>query len=162
MSYTKGELASAALEEIGIAEYEYDISPEQKQSAIQRLDSMMAEWGARGIKLSFPISKSINSAPGDDSNIPDWAWEAVITNLALKIAPSYGKVVSAESKASAKHSLNTLYSMFAKPTEMQLPSMPKGAGYKTTEFRFTPAPGDPYVEQVNEDVDLSGGPVDES
>jgi len=90
MSYTKGELASIALEEIGIAEYEYDISPEQKQSVIRRLDMMMAEWNKRGILLSFPISKIQNSQSTDDTNIPDWAWEAVVLNLAIRIAHHMG------------------------------------------------------------------------
>ena len=159
MSYSKGELASAALEEIGIADYEFDISPEQRQSAIQRLDSMMAEWNGRGLRLSYPISKIENSDPDDDSNIPDWAWEAVVTNLAIKIAPSYGKTVSPDTKVAAKHAFNTLYSVFAKPREMQLSSMPKGAGYKSTDFRYTPAPSDTYLEPVDNDVDLTGEPV---
>lgn len=158
MSYTKGELASSALEEIGIAEYEFDVSPEQIQSVIQKLDAMMAEWSIKGITLSFPISKIQNSSTTDDSNIPDWAWEAVITNLAIKIAPSYGKTVAVETKIAAKSTYNTLYMVFTQPREMQLPSMPKGAGYKTTEFRYTPNPENPYADTVDNEVDLSGGP----
>jgi len=158
MSYTKGELASIALEEIGIAEYEYDISPEQKQSVIRRLDMMMAEWNKRGILLSFPISKIQNSQSTDDTNIPDWAWEAVVLNLAIRIAPSYGKQVSMDTKVTAKNGYNTLLGEFSKPREMQFPSMPKGAGYKETERRFTPNPNDPYLKEIDEEVDLSGGP----
>lgn len=160
MSYTKGELAESALEEIGISAYEYDISPEQRQSTIRRLDMMMAEWNAKRILLSFPIAKSDASESTDDSNIPDWAWEAVVTNLAIRIAPSYGKQVSIETKAIAKDALNTLHSIFSKPKEMQLPSMPKGAGYKDPTFRYTPVPEDPYLKQVDESVDLAGGPTD--
>lgn len=161
MSYTKGELVSMALEEIGIAEYEFDISPEQRQSAIRRLDSMIAEWNARGITLSFPISKIENSGPDDDSNVPDWAWEAILSNLAIRIAPSYGKQVSIETKATAKHAYTTLCGVFSKPVEMQFPSMPKGAGYKTTEFRFSPEPEPNVLKQVDESFDPSGGPVNE-
>ena len=158
MSYTKGELASAALEEIGIAEYEFDISPEQRQSVIGRMDMMIAGWNSRNILLSYPISKEENSSPDDDSNIPDWSWEAVVTNLALRIAPSYGKQVSIETKEIAKSSYTTLCGVFSKPTEMRLPSMPKGAGYKTTEFRFTPVPEDPYLTPIDENIDLTGEP----
>lgn len=158
MSYTKGELASMALEEIGIAEYEFDISPEQRQSVIRRLDAMIADWNTRGILLSYPISKEENSSPDDDSNIPDWSWEAVATNLAIRIAPSYGKQVSMETKVIAKNGYNTLVGDAAKPKEMQLPSMPKGAGYKTTEFRYTPQPEDQYLKDVDEEFDPSGGP----
>ena len=161
MSYTKGELASAALEEIGIAEYEYDISPEQRQSVIRRLGMMMAEWGGRNIRLSYPIAKIESSSPDDDSNIPDWAWEAVVTNLAIRIAPSYGKQVSPETKTVAKHAYTTLCGKFSQPMEMQLPSMPKGAGFKTTEYRYTPVPKDNQLKQVDESFDPSGGPTNE-
>jgi hypothetical protein len=84
----------------------------------------------------------------------------VVTNLAILIAPSYGKAVSPETKRAAKDGYNTLCIVFSQPTEMQLPSMPKGAGWKTVDYRFTPPPQDPYAESVNEEVDLSGGPED--
>ena len=67
MSYTKGELALAALEEIGIAEYEFDITPEMRQSIIRRMDMMMAEWNIRGITLSYPVTKSPTPDPDQDS-----------------------------------------------------------------------------------------------
>jgi hypothetical protein len=158
MSYTKGELASSALEEIGIAEYEFDISPEQRQSVIRRMDMMMAEWAAKNILLAYPLTKSQTPDPDEEANIPDWAGEAVVTNLAIRIAPSYGKNVSMDTKAVAKNAWNTICGVFSSPTEQQFPSMPKGAGYKTTEYNFTPEPGDPYVKQVNEDIDLTGVP----
>lgn len=157
MSYTKGELALSALEELGIAEYEFDISVEQKKAVIKRLDSMMAEWYGKGIKISFPISKVEDSSVDDETGIPDWAWEAVITNLAIRIAPSYGKTVSMETRIAAKNSYNVLCKNFVEPKEMQLPSIPKGAGYKNTDSPFTPPPEDTFVEPVDEDIDFSGG-----
>jgi RNase H-fold protein (predicted Holliday junction resolvase) len=128
MSYTKGELVHAALEEIGIAAYEFDISPEQVSAGIRRLDSMMAEWSIKGILVEFPISKEQNSDPSDNSNIPDWSWEAVITNLAVRIAPSYGKAVSMETKTSAQKAYRAVCAEYAKPRPSRFPSMPKGAG----------------------------------
>ena len=159
MSYTKGELVNSALEELGISSYDFDISPEAVQSGLRKLDSMMAEWSIKGIRLSFPISKIQQSSVDDDSNIPDWAWEAVITNLAIRMAPSYGKTVQPETKIAAKNAYNTLCSNFAKPREMQMSSMPKGAGYKAIDFPYTPEPKNEYLDDVDEEVDLSGGPV---
>lgn len=159
MSYTKGELVSMALEEIGIAEYEFDISPEQRQSGIRRLDAMMAKWNAKGILLSYPISKEADSLPTDDSNIPDWAWEAVATNLAIAIAPSYGKQVSMGTMTNAKDGYATLCRVFASPKEMQYPTMPKGAGHKNRGWPWTDAPADQNLEAVDEGFDPSGGPV---
>jgi len=158
MSYTKGELVEMALEEIGIASYEFDISPEQTSSAIRRLDAMMAKWNAKGILLSYPIAKGIDSASTDDSGIPDWSWEAVITNLGIRLAPSYGKTVALETKIAAKQSYNTLCGIFTKPKEMQFPSMPKGAGYKGAGSPYTPVPVNIYLDAVDETIDPSGEP----
>lgn len=134
MSYTKGELVHSALNEIGIADYDYDVSPEETESALRRLDSMMAEWDGRGLRLSYPLpSMACGSTLDEDSNIPDIAWEAVIVNLAVRLAPSYGKVVMRETKITAKNALNTVYNQFAIAPEQQLRQMPKGAGYKSEE-----------------------------
>jgi hypothetical protein len=161
MSYTKGDLVSSALEEIGIAEFEFDISPEQRQSAIRKMDMMMAEWGARKIRLFYPLTKSQTPDPDQETDVPDWAGEAIVTNLAVRIAPSYGKQVSPETKATARNAYTTLCGRFSSPVEMQLPSMPKGAGYKTTEFRYTVEPEDNVLKQVDESFDPSGGPTNE-
>lgn len=160
MSYTKGDLASSALEEIGIAEYEFDISPEQRQSVIRRMDMMMAEWGARGLRLSYPLTKSRTPDPDQETDVPDWAGEAIVTNLATRIAPSYGKQVSMETKAAAVRTYSTMCGVFSKPAEMKFPSMPKGAGYKSTEFVYTPSPEESVLKQSDESFDPSGGPTD--
>lgn len=160
MSYTKGEIVHGALAEIGLAEYEFDISPEEIVAGIRRLDSMMASWSDSGIVASYPLTNLYDSAAIDEnSNIPDVAREAVITNLALRLAPSYGKQISPDLRVAAKSSLNTLMRFYSRPVERQLPSMPAGAGYKATEYnRFTPPPSDKYVEDVSDTIDLSGGP----
>ena len=137
MGYTKGELVHSALNEIGISDYDFDVAPEQTESALRRLDSMIQEWNARGLKLYYPYSTSAGGSSLDtDTELPGSAIEAVITNLAIRIAPSYGKIVSPDTKATARHALNTLYISSSEPREMQLPSMPKGAGYKS-EYPYT-------------------------
>lgn len=157
MSYTKGQLVYAAFEEIGIASYEFDISPDQLSSAMRRLDSMMAEWASRGIMLSYPINKEEDITEDQDSNIPDWAWEAVITNLAIRLAPSYGKTPSPDTKNTARKAYSSMVGIFARPQEMQLNSMPKGAGYKATDTRFTDTPESKVLEPIDEEFDPSGG-----
>lgn len=157
MSYTKGELISMALEEIGIASYEFDISPEQQQSALRRLDAMIAEWNQRGILLGYPIAKQSEASVDEDSNIPDWAWTAVATNLGKQLAPSYGKQISPETRILAKKTYDTLLAHFAQPKEAQFNSMPKGAGYKTTEFRWIPEPTQEYLTDINNEFDPSIG-----
>lgn len=161
MGYTKGDLVEAALTEIGIAGNEFDVVPEQMEKDMRRLDSMMAEWASRGIFLSYPTNSSPNTSEEDtDSNIPDTAVETVITNLALRLAPSYGKDVSPDTRIIAKNSLTYLLGIVNKPRERQLPAIPKGAGYKNTSYPFTSEPNDRDLVLVDESLDLSGGMED--
>ena len=91
----------------------------------------------------------------DDSNIPDAAWEAVITNLALRLAPSYGKQVNIETKVAARHSLNTILSRAALPAEMKLPSMPTGAGNKSIDSPFTQEPTSDLIAGPDSTLDFN-------
>ena len=130
--YTKREIVEAAFEEIGLAAYVYDLSPEQLQSGMRKLDRMVAVWNNRGIRLGYPLpSTSTGSDLDDDANVPDSANQALILNLAIQIAPSFGKVVSPDTRVGAKQALQGLLNKSTFPIERQLPgSMPAGAGRK--------------------------------
>jgi hypothetical protein len=132
MGYSKRQFVAAAFEEIGLASYVFDLQPEQLQSAMRRIDAMMADWNGKGIRLGYPLPGSPQDSDLDEPTlVPDWANEAIITNGAVRIAPGYGKVVMPETKAVAKDSYNTLLQRAAMPPEQQLPAtMPAGAGNK--------------------------------
>ena len=131
MSWTKRQFINQAFDEIAIANYEFDLSPEMLQSALRRMDSMVAVWNVKGIKIGYPLPESPSDSSLDDAtNIPDSANEAIYTNLAIRIAPSQGKIVSAETKMIARSSYNALLSdQSSPPPPVQLPhTMPLGAG----------------------------------
>lgn len=132
MGYSKRQFVAAAFEEIGLASYVFDLQPEQLQSAMRRIDAMMADWNGKGIRLGYPLPNSPQDSDLDEPTlVPDWANEAIITNGAVRIAPGYGKVVMPETKAVAKDSYNTLLQRATMPPEQQLPAtMPAGAGNK--------------------------------
>lgn len=132
MGYSKQQFVHAALEELGLAAYVFDVQPEQLESAMRRLDSMMAEWNGRGIRLGYPIPGSPEFSSLDEpSNVPDSANEAIITNLAIKLAPSYGKQVSAQTMSAAAVAFQTIMQRSIEDVEMKLPgNMPTGAGNK--------------------------------
>lgn len=144
MSWTKRQFIEQAFEELGLAAYVFDLTPEQIQSALRRLDSMMATWNAKGIRLGYPIPSSPqNSNSTDETQVPDAANEAIYTNLALRIAPSFGKTPSTELKGNAKACYDLLLMRASLPPEQQLAALPSGAGNKPTnsETQFiTPAP----------------------
>lgn len=147
MSYTKRQFIQSALEEIGIASYDFDLSSEQYESAMRRLDAMAASWNAKGIRIGYPIPSSPeNSVLDEETNVPDSANEAIITNLAIKLAPGYGKVVSAETRYTAKETIMTLMARASFPVEQQLPSsMPSGAGSKAIDIPYLVPAADPLL-----------------
>jgi hypothetical protein len=123
---------TAAFEELGLASYVFDLSPEQLEGALRRLDAMMAQWTGQGIRLSYPLPGSPENSDIDaETSVPDSANEAIVAGLAVRLAPSIGKVVQAETKVTAKAAFDVLASRACQPIEMRLPtSMPSGAGTK--------------------------------
>ena len=150
MGYSKRQVVNAAFEEIGLASYVFDLQPEQLQSALRRLDAMIADWNGKGIRLGYPIPGSPQYSDLDEpSEVPDSANEAIITNLAIRIAPGYGKVVMPETKAVAKDSYNTLLQRATAPIPQQMPvTMPSGAGnkpWRVYDNPFLSQPVDPLT-----------------
>lgn len=149
MTWTKRQFIVAALEQIGIPENLFSIQPNMLEVALRRLDSMMADWNARGIRLGYPLSSIENSSVSQETGVPDSANEAIIDNLALRIAPAYGKQVSREVKVAAKNGINTLLmrSGTLQPDEMQFPdTLPYGQGNKPFRYgkqNYFPIPSDP-------------------
>lgn len=150
MSWTKRQYIVAAFEEVGLAAYVYDLQPDQLQSAARRLDAMMAYWNGRGVRLGYAMSSTPQNIDLDtETGVPDSAHQAIITNLGMQIAPSFGKIVSQETKIAAKDAYNGLLSKSTKPIEMQFPrTMPRGAGQKPWRFNNNPfidPPRDPLL-----------------
>jgi hypothetical protein len=59
MSYTKRQFVDAAFEEIGLASYVFDLTTEELlPRLVRRLDAMMAQWNAKGIRLGYPLPTS--------------------------------------------------------------------------------------------------------
>ena len=148
MSYTKRQIVDAAFEEMGMASYVFDIQPEEAQGALRRLDTMMAEWNVQGIRVGYPLSSISESSLDQDTGIPDSATEAMITNLAVRLSPSYGKGLARETKVSAKKAYDTLLmrALSLQPHNKQYPeTLPVGAGNRRYGYRnqnFMPRPTD--------------------
>lgn len=149
MGWTKRQFVTQAFEEIGLAAYVFDLNPEQLDSALRRLDTMLASWNAKGIRLGYPLPSSPQDSSLDEQTlVPDSANEAIYTNLAIRLAPGFGKTPSVDTKATAKASYDVLLSLAAMPTEMQMPStLPVGAGNKpwNIDQPFVNRPVDPVL-----------------
>jgi hypothetical protein len=92
-----------------------------------------------------------------ETNVPDSAWEAIITNLAIRIAPGYGKSVAPDTKVSAKGAYNV--SCFnvrhSRLSNSFLSTMPLGQGNKPWRW------DNPYVRIPYDPVNAGpDGPLD--
>lgn len=139
MGYSKRQFIIAALEEAGLANYVYDLAPEQIQSACRKMDQMIGTWQGKGINLSYPTALDPENTDVDtETNVPAWANEAIVANLAVKLGPQYGKNLSVETKMAAKSAFEVLLLQNASVIPMQFPNtLPVGGGNKRN---LLPAP----------------------
>lgn len=155
MSWTKRELVEGAFAEIGLPVTTFNVGPDQLQRALSRLDAMMGTWDGKGIRLGYAMSSSADGDDLDDeSGIPDTAYETVICNLAIRIAPGRGKQVSPDTRNTARLGYEGLLARATYPPQQQLPStLPVGAGNKPWRYNqpFMPHPTDPLVAEKGSD-----------
>jgi len=154
MSWTKREIVQNAFEEVGLASYAFDLQPEQMQAGLRRLDNMMATWNSRGLRIGYPLTDSPAGSDLDqDATVTDEAIEAIVSNLAVRLAPMMGKTVSPDTKATARSSYMALLSRRSTIPErlIDINSVPAGQGTKYWRFN-----GDPFLSQ--EDRGLTVGP----
>jgi hypothetical protein len=149
MGWTKQQIIEQAFAELGLAARVFDLEDEELEDALRRLDTMMGTWEARGIRLGYPVPSSPDDSDlDDDSNLPAGAVETVYLNLAVRIAPGYGKAVRIESRMAASDGYDALERVAAMPRQQQLRSIPAGAGNRWCR-PFTPVPDDSPL-QVDE------------
>lgn len=152
---TKRQLIEAAHAELGLADYVFDLPSEQLQLALRRLDAMMADWNGMGLRLGYAIPGSVEGGDLDtDAGVPDRAWEAIVANLAIRLAPSFGKQVSPQTIATAERGLSMLLGKVL-PPQQSLGRIPSGAGNKPWRYQLDPflIPEQPAIN-VGPDGDL--------
>lgn len=156
MGWTKGQFVDEAFSECALQGYIFDIGPESRQGGLRRLDAMMAQWNAVGIRLGYALPSSPSDSDIDaESGVPDSAYEAVFMNLALRIASGHGKALSQDTRNIARYAYETLMSRAAFPPQQQLPNtLPRGAGnkpWRTKNAPFMPTPADPLLAEQGGD-----------
>lgn len=134
MSTTKRLICEQAFAELAVAGYVFDLTPEEMQTALTRLDFMLARWEGPGVSLGLGYALPdplIGSDLDDESGLPDFAVEPVYLNLAVRLAAVFGKQLTPDTKTGAKTGYDALVTRAATPIEQQMPStLPRGAGNK--------------------------------
>ena len=137
MSYTKRQFVNKAFSKIGLG-VAFDLQPEQLQTGLEELDAMMAEWNSQGIRVGYPIPSSPeNSDLDQETEVADSTWSAIFSNLAVRISPDFGKIISPELKKAATMSYSNLLRDRFQIEERDYQSLPKGAGNKPWRYSST-------------------------
>ena len=130
--WTKLDIITAAFNEIGFANYLYDIDPAQLSRVLLQLDGLMGTWAAMGVNIGYPLpTGQIGSDINQLSNLPAAAVEAAYMNLAKRIAPSFGKTLTPDSISNARESFTAMLLNLSVIPDKQYPgTLLTGAGNK--------------------------------
>ena len=145
--WTKGQIIAEAFGELALANFDFDITPEEEAAACRKLNAMMATWSVQGLHLGFHMNADGSAADLDEpSGLQMYAIEAVVQNLAVRLAASKGKILPISTKANAKAAFDAVMSKVASEQVQQqqlAAGTPRGAGrkpWRTINQPFTPTP----------------------
>lgn len=146
MSYTVREVANEMFRELGLADYDFDLDPEELQTAVTRMRGLVGRWELKfGIHLGFNFAGDLD----DDSGLSDASAEAVWLNLAVQVSPGFGKTLKPETKQNAKDALDGLLTIAAQPKSLQQPrTLPRGAGARPWGNTYRPFNVPPTDDQL--------------
>lgn len=154
--WTKGDLVGRAFKKIGLGD-DFNVMPEDHQDALMVLDSMMALWSSKDIRLGYAQPADANGSSMDqDSGLPDTAQEAVYLNLVIRLAGEYGKTLDQMIMVTAKQAYDALLARATFPAQQQFPNtLPRGAGNKPWRggypSPFMPTPTDALTAEEGGD-----------
>lgn len=139
-TWTKGEIINDAFAEIGIVNYVFDLDNDQLIFALRKLDNIMAMLRENGIDLGYPMSLSPSEPVlTQETNIPNWAYSAVIKKLGIELAPTVGKMISPDLRKAADEAYTILTISANKPRTTQIPAnTPAGGGNRGRIFLIPP------------------------
>lgn len=117
---TKGDLVLAALRKLGVASNATltDVEPQSMEDGVNDLEMMMAEWlggdASPGINVGYIFADAdVAPDPGDEHGLSNNAINAVIFNLACRIAPDYALEASAKLITTARYGKERLVKLSA-------------------------------------------------
>lgn len=147
--WTKRQLVDEAFNELAMAGFVFDMTPEEREAALRRLESMMASWAGQGLYTNYVYDIDPSNADlDDDSQAAPWAVEAIYMHLAIRLAAQFGKTLPLGTIAVAKNAYDSMTVRALEMPSIPVPSnMPMGAGNRLwgrVYFPVTPEEsGDP-------------------
>ena len=132
------QIVSAAAEKLGVKTAEIPLEADDFRVFLEELNDMLMEWSDTGITPTFLELTD----RGDTVEIDRDAVGAVKANLAVRLASTFGRVVTPALAASAMDTKNRLLASAINIGEVAYPdSLPTGSGNTCSQYdeRFFPA-----------------------
>jgi hypothetical protein len=134
MAETASTIIRDALQEILVQASEQPIEASEAQDAMRLLNRMMAAWVSDGLDLSYTPVDSLNDA----ITVVDGALDAIVLNLAIKLAPQYDRPISQGLFLNAKNAMDAVRKIAVVITESAYPStLPYGSGNEDLGYNYT-------------------------
>lgn len=128
---TMREVVEDAMEDITVKKAEVALTNDELQSGIRRLNDMLAQWNELGIIVGYnPVTN------GDDTlELEPAAIAAVKAKLAIKLAPSYSKPITAALAENASEAMTMLAIANSNIGEIAYPdTLPIGSGNECSDY----------------------------
>lgn len=138
-STTKRQLVEQMFTECALNGWEYDLTPDEKDVALTRLDALMWELRGRGIDVGYNFPISIGSGDLDDElGAPDQAFFGLALMGAERLCPTMGKAMSKESRIALNTAQKAVISAATGfvPFMKFAPGTPIGSGNKPWATRY--------------------------
>tara|TARA_R110000764_G_scaffold111550_1_gene198314 strand:- start:1644 stop:2081 length:438 start_codon:yes stop_codon:yes gene_type:complete len=122
---TMREVVEDALEDITVKKAEVTLTNDELQSGIRRLNDMLAQWNELGIIAGYnPVTN------GDDTlELEPAAIAAAKAKLAIRLAPSFSKIVTPALVENARETMEMLETANSHIGEIAYPdTLPTGSG----------------------------------
>lgn len=104
MTKTVQQVADDAMMMILVKGAESPLNGDEMQDFMNALNNWMASMAAVGINLGFtPVSNA-----SDIITVPDGAIDGITSNMAIKMSPQFGGIVSPELREDAKEGYNII------------------------------------------------------
>ena len=129
MGQLKVDTIQDAYSQLRISGLTVNPTPSDLETALVRLENMMAEFSCRNICTNYNAEDVPD--PNSVTNVEKYAWQMMATNLAIRLIPDFNKDVPPALMALAGASLGSVSAMSAKAglTDVPYPGrMPRGSG----------------------------------
>lgn len=122
---TVAQVAKASLQRILVQDSEAPLEASEYQDFIFSLNNYMASIDAEGIQLGYTTVTDL----GDELTVPAGAIEGIIANMAIRVAPDYGKEIPQALVIAASHGLRVMRLIGQSLGQTEYPStLPMGSG----------------------------------